>query len=135
MTSITNKFLKKLITDDLFPYYGKSAARVNGQRTRKERGKCMATERNEGKSVSKPVTVLAAALILTAAFVFIATADDTGTYDTALSGFDGLSDNVAIAFYDETPYGTPEWPWFFVGVLIGLLAALVIWRVWHKGGE
>jgi len=95
----------------------------------------MATERNEGKSVSKPVTVLAAALILTAAFVFIATADDTGTYDTALSGFDGLSDNVAIAFYDETPYGTPEWPWFFVGVLIGLLVALVIWRVWHKGGE
>jgi len=95
----------------------------------------METERNRGKGVSKPVTILAAAFILTAAFIFIAAVDDPETYDATLSNFDGSSENVALAFYDETPYGTPEWPWFFVGVLIGLLVALVIWRVWHKGGE
>jgi len=95
----------------------------------------MITERNKGKGISKPVTILAAAFILTAAFIFVATVDDTETCDATLSGFDELSENVTLAFYDETPYGTPEWPWFFVGVLIGLLIALVIWRVWHKGGE
>jgi len=95
----------------------------------------MTEERTKARGISTHAAIMAAAFILTAAFVFVIGIDDTAeVYDATLSGSD-LTDNVALSFYNDPPYGTSQWPWFFVGGLIGLVIAFVVWRIWHKGDD
>ena len=65
-----------------------------------------------GGSGSKSLTILAAVFVLSAAFVLVLSIDDAPGNDDVTIGNSGdlFSDGVALAFYDEAPYGTPQWP-------------------------